>query len=141
MPIMAMPESADAALAAAIVRRPHSFSEIIGSGERRSWITNTIVETIAIAVSAAISRTPAEEIAVRSAMTAVIASANAPALRWSIRPSLRSTFSCRKRANIAAATAPSGRLSQKIQAQEKCWMMRPPASGPSTAESAQTLAR
>ena len=31
-PIITMPESSDAALAAAIGRRPQSFSEIIGSG-------------------------------------------------------------------------------------------------------------
>ena len=41
----------------------------------------------------------------------------------------------------AAATRPIGTLIQKIQAQEKCWMIRPPASGPTTAEIAQTLAR
>ena len=35
---------------------------------------------------------------------------------------------------------PTGTLIQKIQAQLAVWMMKPPASGPSTDEMPQTLA-
>ena len=80
-PIIVTPDSSEAALAAAIVRRPHSFSEIIGSGERRSWTTKPTVAAIAITVMTVISLALAEEIAVRSAMMAAMASANTPALR------------------------------------------------------------
>ena len=40
-PIIVTPDNSEAALAAAIVRRPQSFSEIIGSGERRSCTTKS----------------------------------------------------------------------------------------------------
>ena len=46
-PIITMPESSDAALAAAIGRRPQRSSEIIGSGERRSCRTNRTIATTA----------------------------------------------------------------------------------------------
>ena len=43
--------------------------------------------------------------------------------------------------NPAEAARPIGRLIQKIQAQLRCWMISPPANGPSTEEMPQTLAR
>ena len=72
-------------------------------------------------------------------MTAAMARMNMPAPTWSIlrRPVARLRAEAQ---NPAAASTPTGRFIQKIQAQETCAMMRPPASGPSTAESAQTLA-
>ena len=73
-------------------------------------------------------------------MMAAIATVNMPALRWSILPRPRAPFSCKKAQNPAAARAPIGRFIQKIQAQEKYWMMRPPARGPRIADTAQTLA-
>ena len=39
-PMITMPANSDEALTAAIGLRPQSSSEIIGSGERRSWTTN-----------------------------------------------------------------------------------------------------
>ena len=44
-PIITMPHSSEAPLAAAIGLRPQSSSEIIGSGDRRSWITNSATAT------------------------------------------------------------------------------------------------
>ena len=43
--------------------------------------------------------------------------------------------------NSPLATRPTGRLIQKIHDHEACAMMKPPATGPTTAEIAQTLAR
>ena len=46
-PIITMPDRSEAPLAAAIGLRPQSSSEIIGSGDRRSWITNNATATTA----------------------------------------------------------------------------------------------
>ena len=53
----------------------------------------------------------------------------------------RCGFSCRCSMNPAAAAMPTGMLIQKIQAQETLRMIRPPTTGPMTADTAQTLAR
>ena len=68
-------------MAAAIGRRPHSFSDIIGSGERRSCQTNKATLTIAKALMKAVSVQFEVETAVRSAITAAIAIVNTPALK------------------------------------------------------------
>ena len=135
-----MPARSEAPLAAAIGRRPQSSSEIIGSGDRRSCRTNSTTATTATRVVSPISSRPEVESAVRSAMMAAMATVNMPALRWSILPRPRTLFSCKKAQNPAAARAPIGKFIQKIQAQEKYWMMRPPARGPKIADTAQTLA-
>ena len=136
-----MPARSEAPFAAAIGRRPHSLSEIIGSGERRSCSTNKPVATTAKAVISVISLQLDVDSAVRSAMIAAMAMVKTPALRWSILRRSCLMFSWRKIQKPAAARMPMGTLSQKIHAQEKCWMISPPASGPRTAEIAQTLAR
>ena len=80
-PIITMPDRSDAPLAAAIGLRPQSSSEIIGSGDRRSWITNNTTATTATAVMSAISAPSEAESAVKSAMIAAMATVNRPALR------------------------------------------------------------
>ena len=80
-PIITMPESSEAPLAAAIGLRPQSSSEIIGSGDRRSWITNSATATAAATVMSPISNRPEVENAVRSAMIAAMAMVKIPALR------------------------------------------------------------
>ena len=76
-----MPERSDAPLAAAIGLRPQSSSEIIGSGDRRSWTTNNATATTAAKVMMEISVPFEVETAVRSAITAAIAIVNTPALK------------------------------------------------------------
>ena len=80
-PIITMPANRDEALTAAIGRRPQSSSEIIGSGERRSWTTKATTAAAAMAVMTAISVRLAVESAVRSAITAAMATVKTPALR------------------------------------------------------------
>ena len=80
-PIITMPESSEAPLAAAIGLRPQSSSEIIGSGDRRSWTTNNATATTAALVTNPISNRPEVESAVRSAMIAAIATVNRAALK------------------------------------------------------------
>ena len=80
-PIITMPESSEAPLAAAIGRRPQSSSEIIGSGDRRSWSANSATATTATAVTSPISNRPEVENAVRSAMIAAMATVNRAALK------------------------------------------------------------
>ena len=75
-PIITMPDSSEAPLAAAIGLRPQSSSEIIGSGDRRSWITNSATATAATTVMSPISNRPEVESAVRSAMIAAMAIVN-----------------------------------------------------------------
>ena len=94
-PIITMPANSDEALTAAIGRRPQRSSEIIGSGERRSWTTKPATAATAIAPMAAISAQPAVENAVMKAMIAAMAMVNTPALRWSIVPRASDFFSCR----------------------------------------------
>ena len=80
-PIITMPASSEAPLAAAIGLLPQSSSEIIGSGDRRSWITNSAIATTATKVMREISNRPEVENAVRSAMIAAMAIVNTPALK------------------------------------------------------------
>ena len=80
-PIIVMPESSEAPFAAAIGLRPQSSSEIIGSGERRSWAMNMRAAMTATAVASSISVRSEVESAVRSAMIAAMAMVNTPALR------------------------------------------------------------
>ena len=79
-PIITMPANNEDALTAAIGRRPQRASEIIGSGERRSWTTKAATATTAIALMIAISVQPAVEKAVIAAITAAMAIVNTPAL-------------------------------------------------------------
>ncbi len=94
-PIITMPDRSEAPFAAAIGLRPQSSSEIIGSGDRRSWITNNATATTATAVMIEISTPSDVDSAVRSAMIAAMAIVNAPALKWSILPRPRTLFSWR----------------------------------------------
>ena len=132
-PMITMPANSEEALTAAIGRRPQSSSEIIGSGERRSWTTKATTAATATRVMRAISPRPAVASAVRSAITAAMAMVKTPALTWSIRPRASDLFSCRQNQKPAEARRPTGRFIQKIQAQVQYWMMRPPISGPMTA--------
>jgi len=94
-PIITMPANSEAALTAAIGRRPQRSSEIIGSGERRSWTMNPATAATAITPMTAISVELAVENAVMSAMIAAMATVNTPALTWSIVPRASDFFSCR----------------------------------------------
>ena len=94
-PIITMPVRSEAPFAAAIGRRPQRSSEIIGSGERRSCITNSATATTATRVVSPISNRPEVENAVRSTMTAAMATVKIPALKWSILPPPRTRSSCR----------------------------------------------
>ena len=80
-PMITMPESSEAPLTAAIGLRPQSSSDIIGSGDRRSWTTNNATATIATMEMSATSVQLDVDSAVRAAMIAAIAIANTPALR------------------------------------------------------------
>ena len=54
---------------------------------------------------------------------------------------VRGAVSVKERSSIHAASAASGRFTKKIQRQLRYWEKTPPSSGPSTDDSAHTLAR
>ena len=74
-------------------------------------------------------------------MSSDVPAVSSPAPARSRVGRVRSTSSSNRRPRAQAATAPSGRLTQKIQRQLAKSTNSPPSVGPTTEDMAQTLAR
>jgi hypothetical protein len=123
-------------------RRRHSHSGRIGSAARRSASRAAAAATMARAKTAMLggdSQGQATPPCSRPKTSAPAATSTATAPATSIRCRVLATCSCRKRAIIAIATAPSGRLIRKIHRHEAYWASNPPTVGPNTAEIPHTL--
>ena len=136
-----MPASSETALDVAIGRWLHREKETIGLAARRSCQTKASVDaqnTTAAAASMVLPVLPISVSAIRNEVTTTV-----KAIAPKISMERRSCFavSCRNATKPAAATKPTGMLIQNTHAQDTLRMMRPPATGPRTAEIAQTLAR
>ena len=139
-PITTIPLSRVAALAVAIGRNDHSRNATIGFAARRSCHTNKAVAAANTANAARVDCRWPVPTCVSPSIREAIARVNSTAPGTSTRACSVDTFSRRNAANPAIESRPTGRLIQKIQAQDRCWMISPPASGPSTEDRPQTLA-
>ena len=140
-PITAMPLSSVAALAVAIGRRDHSRNAIIGSAARRSCHANSPALTRNPAPATHAVRASPSPACVSPTIRDATATVNSAAPATSTGRRSRTAPSRRNAMKLAAAASPTGTLIQKIQAQLRCWMISPPANGPSTDEMPHTLAR
>src|SRR4051812_12961059 len=139
-PISAIPANRVAAFAVAIGRRAQSPNATIGSAALRSWSTNSQVATAqdAAEIKTAGPDSPNSVSATISAATAIV---NSTAPGTSTRRTPEPTRSCRNSTNRQEDPIPTGKLIQNTHAQLRCSTISPPASGPSTEETPQTLER
>lgn len=135
-----MPLNSVAPLVVAIARRVHNAKATIGSRARRSWTTNDAAATKQTAAASKAKRPSDAPASVSATINEAIATVNRPAPTTSTLRSLVVTLSRRNRKKPTAAASPIGTFIQKIHAQLTCWMINPPASGPITDDTPQTLA-